>query len=105
MPSSPPAKRSSPSNARCEMPPMWLGFAPARAVRPCVLTRPPPRRLVPAGLALFFPVSARTERAVPRAGEDQGGPPPVVPRVLERGDQLVNRATAERVHPLRPVDR
>ena len=59
---------------------------------------------VVAGLGALLDVAAGAERLVARAGEDHRLHAVVGPRGAERPDQLLDRAAAERVVPLRPVD-
>src|SRR6185503_15074126 len=60
---------------------------------------------VVARLGALLLVAARAERAIAHAGDADDAHLAVSPRALEAVDQLVDRARAERVHPLRPVDR
>ena len=62
-------------------------------------------RAVVAGLQPLLLVAARAEGPLPGARQRHHSHRPIGPRQLERADQLVDRATAERVVTLRPVDR
>src|SRR5262245_36194944 len=82
-----------------------LRYVPDHPVQTFDLERPPLGRAVPAGFRALLHIATGTECAFAGPGQHDRRDVLARPRGLERVQQFIDGTTAERVHPVRAVDR